>query len=375
MIKKYTQLLEDIKAGKIKLSEFLYEERIDENGYSDDKNAIRRFQLLIALQYNPSLRDEEMLVQLFKAEIENHRKATFQGVYPALSLNAFLLSQYANPKYAELFLKAKQANFDTHCGFEYQFLVSAGIPETYQFIKQAEPNVKDAFYEYVGMSANTCYISETELEKWKEYLAEVYPDELIINGILDEIQLAIDLDETDILKQKVKEWYHSKSSWSKDELNNLVYFTKIIQDVSTQIWANEELLKFKSSDWDFACQLLYISELLIQQNFYDQAWKRIKEAHQYLERISEWNTAGLGRDLVECSFDIVLGVDDKNNSIAKEAFQWASDNVKQMENLHLDLLEKIIQAGNLMGDSGLNHQFSEILEKERKELDKLMNRK
>lgn len=375
MIEKYTKILEDLKTGKVKLSDFLYTEGIDEEGHSYDLNSTQRFQLLIALQYNPGLRDEETIVELFKSEIEKHRKAPFQGLHPALKLNAFLITQYSSPKYTKLFLEAKQANFDTHCGFDYQFLVSNGISQTYTLIEKEKPEIKETFYDYVGESPQDCYISESELIEWRKYLNEEYPEKLIINGVLDEIDLAIDLEEIEILNEKIEEWRNSKNSWTESELNQLNYYKGIVKDLSAQIWANEELLKLKSSDWDCASQLQQLSELLIQSNQFDQAWNRIKDSQKYLKRISDWKTVGLGRFIIENAFDVVIGINDKNDSNVKEAFKWASNNIKRMKNLHHNLLEKTIKAGELMGDIKLKDKFSNILKKEREELDKILNRK
>jgi len=375
MIEKYTKILEDLKAGTVELSDFLYREGIDEEGHSYDQNSTQRFQLLIALQYNPGLRDEETIVELFKSEIEKHRKAPFQGLYPALKLNAFLITQYSSPKYTKLFLDAKQANFDTHCGFDDQFLVSTGISQTYTLIEQEKPKIKEAFYDYVGESPKDCYISESELIEWKKYLNEEYPEKLIIKGVLDEIDLAIDLEETGILKEKIEEWRDSKNSWTESELNQLIYYTGIVKDLSAQIWANEELLKLKSSHWDCASQLQQLSKLLIQSNQFDQAWNRIKDSQKHLKRISDWKTVGLGRFIIENAFDVVIGINDKNDSNVQEAFKWASNNIKRMKNLHHNLLEKTIKAGELMGDIKLKDKFSKILKKEREELDKILNRK
>ena len=373
MIEKYTEILKKLKEDRLQLPDFLYKEGLDKDGNAFDENSTKRFQLLIALQYNPNLRDEMILVELFKAEIERHKKAPFQGLYPALRLSAYLVSNYADHKHVTLFLAAKQANFDTHCGFDYQFLVSAGIHSTYHSIENEKPEIKESFYEYVG-SVDHCYISDNELEQWKKQLNEEYPGTLNINGILDEIDLAIDLEETEILKEKVNEWRSSKNSWTEKELKQFIYFQGIIKDVSAQIWANEELLDLKLSDWDCASQLHSLSDLLVKNKQYVEAWNRIKDAQKYLKRISDWKSIGLGRFIIENAFDVVIGSNDQKDVTAKEAFKWASKNVKTMKNLHLNLLEKIIKACELMGDAKLGKKFIKILEAKQGMLDKILNR-
>lgn len=202
-----------------------------------------------------------------------------------------------------------------------------------------------------------------------------YPDKLIINSILDEIELAIDLEETEILKEKLEEWRSSKSSWNESELSQLKFYSGIAKDLPAQKWAIEELLLLNSSDWDCASQLQELAKLSLQNNQFDQAWHHIKESQKHLKRISNWKTFGLGRFMVENAFDVVLGINDKNDSKAREAYKWASKNIKKMNNLHHNLLEKTIKAADLMGDNRLKKKFHKILKKEREKLDKLFNRK
>ncbi|MEM7513844.1 MAG: hypothetical protein AAF388_23150, partial [Bacteroidota bacterium] len=232
MLKKYKQILSDLRIGQISLQDFLYKEEKDGKGYSIDKNSIKRFQLLIALQFDRKSDDEVILVELFKAEIERHKKSTSQGLHPALRLNAFLVSQYLNPEYAILHLEAKRASFDTHGGLDYQFLVSAGISETYQFFQVENHELAGEFYGYMGESVDRCFVSESELLEWWNSMKREYPEELIINDIRDEIDLAIALNEMEILKEKIKEWSEGTSSWNKLDLIQLSFYQSLVEDVS-----------------------------------------------------------------------------------------------------------------------------------------------
>lgn len=372
MIEKYIQVLKKVRAGELELKNFFYEEAKNKEGYAYDKNATKRFQLLIALQYNRQATDEAILVELFKAEIKRHQKAPFQGLHPALKLNAFLLSLYPKTAYSTLYLEAKKANFDTHCGFDYQFLLAAGIAETYQFFQKEQPELAEVFWDYVGDSVDNCSISEAELSEWKGYLVEEYPDTLILEDIIDEIDLAIDLDEMEILQDKIDLWKGSKSSWSESDLNQLNYYQGLIEDLAGQIVTQGKLLQLATSDWDKAALFQRLSKLLIANCQLDSAWEKIKESQSYLQKISDWKTVGLGRFMIENAFDVVLGINDKENPIAQEAFQWSSQEVKNMENLHLNLLEKIVQGAALMEDLQLSNQYKKILKQEREQLDQIL---
>ena len=69
MLKKYTEILKKIRKGVIDINDFSYLERKDKDNYSYDANHLKRYQLLIALQYNRKKSDETILKKLMKSEI------------------------------------------------------------------------------------------------------------------------------------------------------------------------------------------------------------------------------------------------------------------------------------------------------------------
>ena len=367
IIERCTQLLTELRENKIEINYFLYREGKDDEKISFDLNATKRFQLLKAMQYNPVQTDEPLLVELFKAEIERHKKNPFQGIFPALQLCAYLLSSYQKPEYVELFLKAKQANFDTYCGFDYKYLVSAGIVKTFEYIETKKPSYLEAFYHHVGNSISECDISEQDFKEWKELLEDYYPSKLVIKNVEDEIDLAIELNETEILKEKIDEWEQSIQSWTQLNLKQLSNYKETIDDTKGQIWADEQLLEFLTTDWDKASGLQLFSELLLKINDIEKAWLRLKEIQIYVEQIPDWKIYGLGRAIIETYFDLVLSINNSHSQIAKEAFKWASKEVNDME-IHLNLVEKVMKAANLMGDTKISHKFKKIYESESQKL-------
>lgn len=117
LLEEYIKTLNQIRSEEIKITDFLGDTDVDETN---------RYRLLVALQYDHQTSDESILLELFKTEIETNRNNPMQGVGTGLVLCAYLLSAYERPQYCEYFLQAKQANFDTHCGFDLEFLLSAG---------------------------------------------------------------------------------------------------------------------------------------------------------------------------------------------------------------------------------------------------------
>ncbi len=375
MIEKYIDILRQLRNNEIDISDFHYKASINSEGHSYDENQRKRFQLLIALKYDRTKNDQPLLQDLLRQEIEMHRKAPFQGLFPSIQLNSFLLSTFRNPENIWLFLDAKRANFDTHCGYDSEYLISSGIKQTFDLVDKSNNESKKDFYEYIGKSIDSIEITENDLKTWLTNKSSEYNDKPELENIEDEIQLAIDLDEKDILKKKIREWTESLKTWNDQTLYQLSYYEGLVDNVAGQISANEKLFEIKSSDWDKATCLQTLSQLYLKSNNPIVAWEKIKLAQTYLSRISDCKEVGLGRFIVENAFDVVLCINDSNNLIVKEAFAWAIKEVNNMKNLHHNLLEKTGKASELMGDIKSRDKFFRILEVERAKLDKMLNRK
>ena len=368
MIERYIEILEQLRQQKIALKDFLYAEAIDKDELSYDLNAAKRYQLLKAMQYNRLETDEPILVELLKAEIERHQKEPFQGLEPALSLNAFLLSLYRKPAYTELFVAAKKANFDTYCGFDYQFLISAGIQETYAYIDEVKAPYAEDFYHYFGSIPEACSLSEEELQDWRNTVQAFYPDILELKDLSDEIELAIELDEKLILKEKINQWADSMSSWSETDLKRLSYYKRLIGDTKGELWSKEQLLSFKTTDWDTASALIDLSELYLKLNDYENTWSKLTQIEQHLKTIPDWISYGLGRSIIERYFELILAINNPDDDIVKEAYKWVSKQMAGMKNLYINLLEKAAKAADLMQDLRLSKKYYKMLESERKKL-------
>ena len=373
MINKYIQTLDKIRKNESSISGYLYEEGKDQKGYSCDLNSGKRFCILIALQYNRRESDEQILEQFMATEIEMHKNAPFQGLHKSLRLNAFLLSEFNKPEYSILFARAKNSNFDTHCGFDSEYIVSAGVTETYEYLKGIENEETEAIYEILGKTPKDCYHSEADIRKWKSRMKEWFPSEYNPN-LDEELQLAIDLGEDDILINKIEEWKKTISDWNTSTLNQLAYFSSLIEDNKGKLWANEELLKLKKTDWDRASQLQTNSKIYLELSDINGAWKSITKAHEYLQKNLDWKQYGLGRFIIESTLDIMLVIKDPMSDIPQTAFRFFKEEIKGMENLHHNLLRKIIQAAEQMKDNELEVVFKQKLKIAEDELNRILKK-
>lgn len=356
MIQKYIEQLNELRCDHISLKRFNYKKGLDSNGYEYDINANNRFKLLLALQYDRKISDLNIIIYLFKAEIKMHQNAPFQGVHESIRLNAFLLSQYKNPEYIWLFLEAKSANFDTLCGFDYEFILSAGIEKTFHYLINFSKKEKERLSKFIGSTIKESSLSEKELEQWNKRQINNYPDILSFKNIEEEIDLAIDLEEVIIINNKIEEWKKLQTSWNENNLRLLTYYENLLNNNNGEIWAQEKLYEYKNTDWDKSSHLNILIRLYLKYGKIEKAVSKLKEVILILPKINNWKQFGLGRFLIEDAFDIVLFYNpDKYSFEVKNIYHWAIKIAIEMDknnySMHWDLLKKAIKSSNNMNDS------------------------
>ena len=142
------------------ISRYFYKcKHTDEYGDTDENYSARE-RLLYALRFGAAKigepQREQLVRQLFEQEIISREKSSFQGIGANLELLAVLMEQYRKPEDEPLYERAKNANYDCYCGFE--------TDESY---------------------------------------AEQYPEDIYKYNIEDSIELAHELDMTDIVCELV----------------------------------------------------------------------------------------------------------------------------------------------------------------------------
>ena len=208
------------------MREFCYDEALDAEENEYDKNEKKRHQLLAGLQFDHQPSDERLVRYLLLQETKMHATAPMQGLSSSLQLNCHILSRYKNPKNVWLFVNAKNANFDTYCGLDYEYLVSAGITATYDYVAQTTTNRKDAFYTIAGISADNCHILPTELETWESNRQA--QDKRLPKTIEEEVLFAKGLGEVAIFREKLFQWKASITTWTYEDVNLLNYFEEYL---------------------------------------------------------------------------------------------------------------------------------------------------
>jgi hypothetical protein len=368
MLEKYQQILDTVRKNPKEWQQFSFQPKRNLEGHVRDVNALKRYQLLIAIQHDLRKGDESLLVFLFRQEVDMHTEPTIQGLSPSLSLNAYLLSIFGDPKNLPLFIAAKTANFDTHCGFDREFLVCLNLQITYKQVKKLSKAWQDKFFEYFDTNKAKTNLSPKQWEVWRDAKDKQY---IVGHGnktIEQEIYLAEQLQENAIKSQKITEWIAQQTQWTEENLTILAHYEKSRKNIKGQIEAFEKIIDFKKTDWDKAVHFQMLAELYLSIKSPDVAWQRLKDGTVFLENIPDWGQVNLGRFFVEGSLAILLQKMNVKDAISQEVYAWMLDKVDKIDGHYPNLLEKIVKVAQLWNNQALQVRYERVLEDKKEEL-------
>lgn len=283
-----------------------------------DINSKNRLLLARFLMWQNRLPDnaEELLSMLMEEEISARRQDSFQGFGYGLMIFTALLDRYNHDgKYQELFYRAKDANFDTACGYDPKdcgIILSKKIDD---------------------LSPVDCIYMLTDLGFFDEAakLAEKYAGDNPPETESD-YQMLIYINNYTGKKQ-----------------DNLSYYEAI---------AEMELEREKPSKVSLA--LSHLIGAYIEVGEYDKAYIAMGRAREFIFKVSEWNECGLGRNYFEYAAELVCRMPEKAESIWEE---WRYFSVKFPDDMSVDCLKKHIRAAEAVGDAEAAGIFRSALDR------------
>ncbi|TWW00308.1 hypothetical protein [Chitinophaga pinensis] len=319
LLQKHIAILNDVRAGKIPLKTFFFKRSKDDADC--DLHRQKRSNLITALKFAPLPTDEPLLQELFRQEIKRAEKDPFQGCGDAMMLAASLLSRFKNPENVWLFTAAKRANFDTSCGFDYEFLVSAGIDVTYDLVDNAKASkLKQAFYYVAGASREVCHISQEELLQWETRIQRTLHPSL--DTIEQEMYLAIDLNDKEALRELVDQWQTEKTTWTGEEANALLYYETVLKNRAGEIRAYELIAQLDNRAFMRTHALEKLSRLYLENGEALKAWDTLQ-----LALAQERDMARLSGPTVDTIYQLTLAFDNQH-PIAIASFSRAMREIR-----------------------------------------------
>lgn len=373
MIQKYLKELRENRTKKEKWDEYIYKEEKDKKGYSYDANQLKRYRILLALQFNFKKTDKEFLEFLFKQELLMHHHAPFQGLYNSLQINSYLLSKFKDVSHIPLFISAKIANFDTHCGYDREYIVSSGLKKSLEYFPYLNKENQQYFENYIGLEETEYFLTKKDLKKWRKRIVRNYPSSFKSLSLEDEIDLADDLEEYKIRDKKITKWKETQVEWTEENLRKLYWYEHSKKDTKAQIKVKKQLLNYTQGDWNTALHFQTMSELYLRRNKFKAAWKNVKKATPYLDNIPKWWQYGLGRTFFEIGADIIIH-ENEANKLSAEIFKWMKKPLFKAKNLHLKLLRKLLKAVKILDKKEHQVYFHDSYIQEKEKLDKIKRR-
>ncbi|HAS39517.1 MAG TPA: hypothetical protein DCS93_03520 [Microscillaceae bacterium] len=354
--------------NRIRSDKTLWKELAWEKGGSQehyfDKNALKRTRVVLALQWDLQPNDEAFLQFLIIEIIKDRRADPFQGITETLSRAGYLLASFKNPANVWLLTQAKSANFDTHCGFDYQHLLSAGVKATFVYIVNQESPHKEYFHEFFP-DLPTCSLSENDIAQWHQYKQADYLTAPPENDVKYWLEVALEINEISTARELIVK-LEAQSDENLESLSYLKYYKERIEDYAgAVVLANKILAKTENVElYDY----ISLIKLHLSNNDPATAWQTIQ---QTMERF-----APLGRfdqsDINSLALEVVL-TSTGNEPFALEAYQQGMNNINN-DQLHLIHLERHSKAAQLMGDKASESVVQKLYDAEAKRIEVEMQR-
>ncbi|WP_148230590.1 hypothetical protein [Chitinophaga pinensis] len=353
ILQKHIDTLNDVRAGKIPLKTFFFKR--SKNEKDCDLHRQKRSKLLTAIKHAPLPTDEPILQDLFRQEIKLAESDPFQGIEETLLLNAALLTRFKNPENAWLFTAAKRANFDTSCSFDDEFLVSAGIAATYDMVDNAKNSkLKKIFYAIAGDSREACHITPEALLNWEKFVQRRLDNSL--DTLEKKIDVAIKLDEKEVLREFVDQWKAEQTQWTTEDANELLYYEELLKNLSGEIYAYQLIaqLDTRISRRTYAQEML--CRLYLKNGEPLKAWETLQ-----LVLAASRDMGRFGGDTVTMIYHLALAF-DKQHPIATASFSLAMQEITLLPpaQLRLDLAEAARKAAIHMEDAAAAAEIEDI---------------
>ena len=266
------------------------------------------------------------------------------------------------------FADAKLANFDTVCGYDTQFLLSAGLKAALAIFSHGETAKKEDIREYLFDENGDCWFTKEDLSEWESHLTIAFPGNMEDEDNRVWIDRAIQFQCPDeglaFLDQLEKEG-------SGESLSYLKYVRRALGDVEGAITCQLRILNEASDLWEQLSATQSLADLYVENEQPTEAWNVIEQTEADLDQIDGWHRVGLGRALVKTAFDIANASFHPN---ARKAFNWACHRGAMLERTTMQILRAAIQAAERFGDEERKQVFVSAATEEQKRIDELLSR-
>ncbi|MNV21851.1 hypothetical protein D3C71_1127970 [compost metagenome] len=286
------------------------------DNYRFDKDAINskhfdRLRLNIAIYNDLRQTDYEIVKYLF-AEEKEWRKYGKDGEVDNLYFCAFILTLFNSPEIVWLFLESKNIDFDSGIGFDGEYLVSAGIKETYQYLETADNPKKIELLKYIGETEESCIYSQVDIDDWKEMKKSYF--RCYKSPIQDELYFLYSTNERELFLTKLPEWINQERAWTDEELGLYRTYAKYADDKVSEIEAYKLTLKKNEKDFLTDIYNRQLAELYVETGENNKALEILEIV------IKGTDNCNIVRDCIEQLCRIIISTNSSSDEIAKKSY-------------------------------------------------------
>jgi tetratricopeptide (TPR) repeat protein len=365
MLKRYRDLLERLRRDRGSWSELAYVAMPDPKWTRTDGNYVRRYGVLLCLQYDRRDEDYDLIRYLFEQEVLARRDDPFQGETCALHLGAFLVARFRRPEDIPLFWEAKNANFDTLCAFNPEYLFFPDREVGLEFLRRQPERLQDVLPQLLGRNPEA--FDRDHLEQWWQEKQRAYPDQEEDESPLEMAQRAITLDAIEEGRHWLDRW-EAMQPVDAGTLHTLIYLRKGLDQPAEALAAAEKQRDLcKEDPWNYASALLRIPPFLVRLGRYDEALEVLSELDRLLARHRDWRRLGLARMVVEEMLDVAAS-DGCPEPIRQRAWNLAHGLLRRGVRASLIVLEKAEQVAGRVGDRASKEKYSKRAARERERI-------
>ena len=304
-----------------------------------DENYRLRFRVVISLQYDLELRDGELLRYVFDQETLYVEESPYQGLTEALQVSGWLLAQQAELDDVPRFIRAKNANFDTYCGFAIEHVFSTGYDETIAWLQGRA--LRDSVEAEI---LEKCELNQTLIDQWFERQREKYPEDPERETLRTQVRRYTLLGRDQEALEALNRW-ENESTRTPTELSTFRYWYSQLAQRGCAMRLCREVLQGEISEWLRASETCTLIGLLREEERTAEAWELILKFVGPVREDSDKAEARLTFHLLSEVWELALLVGPRK----REIFELGCELQAALSSIPLAVREKGELAATLYG--------------------------
>ncbi len=337
-------------------------------GHTIDEHLAARARVLWALQYDHGAADGALLRFLLSEEIAWHRESPFQGLGDELSLAAYLAALAPQPGDALVMWAAKQANFDTWCGFDSQYLAVEGVAAAVDLARGLDEPRDGSLLDHLLNDEDEPRFTDEDVRGFVDSMSTLFPADPELEWPVTWANRARLVEDYPTAIKAIEAWKHSNDPPSA---RTLQYEYAWAHDYPAAVEAQRIAIAEMGDPSGLPGELARLVELERLAGDFPAAAEDLRRGRRALKRLAD-DTGYKHRQVAEQGF--LLAGSDPDLRRARSSFDLAEKVSRRVPSLPLVVLAAARDAAAHVGDEARRAHWSERAAKERARIDRELGR-